>query len=154
MLAQHHGFLPPCLPQWEGWGKAKYYKETHLGQLIPTDQRDIPYPMSLCPEIKTGRRRRKGKLWHLSCQVTTVCAGPLLPRKRLDICKPKGSNEFITYFVFLAHATFVFSVKLLSTQSVSLLTFLLLSQRWGGRGVDWVDGSLGASQGQPTILAN
>lgn len=77
-------FFP--LAQWgQGWGRAKYYRETHLGQLIPTDQMDILYPMSLCPEIKTGRKKRKGKLWHFSCQVTIVSAGPLLPRRRLDI---------------------------------------------------------------------
>lgn len=101
-------------------------------QQIPTDQRDIPHSMSFCPEIKTGRKKRKGKLWHLSCQVTIVCAGTLLPRKRLDICWPIGNNKLITFFVFLAGGTFVFSVKPLSTQSVSLLTFFLLSCCPGG----------------------
>lgn len=103
---------------------------------IPTDQRDIPHSMSYCPKVKTGRKKRKGKLWH-----TIVCPETLLPRKRLDICWPIGNNEFITYFVFLAGGTFVFSVKLLSTQSVSLLTFFLLSHcPRGERSCEWMGG--------------
>ena len=43
-----------------GWGCTRSWEGTQLGQLTPTDQRDIPYHMTSWSAYKAGGRRRKG----------------------------------------------------------------------------------------------
>jgi len=40
-------------------GMHRSWEGTQLGQLTPTDQKDIPYHMTSCSSCKAGRRRRK-----------------------------------------------------------------------------------------------
>ena len=40
-----------------GWGCTRSWEGTQLGQLTPTDQRDIPYHMTSCSAYKAGGRR-------------------------------------------------------------------------------------------------
>jgi len=62
----------------------KSWDGAQLGQLTPTDQRDIP-----------GRRRKRGflKLWLLSSQVTVMCDGAQHSGRWLNTCLPKESSE-------------------------------------------------------------
>lgn len=47
-----------------GWGYTKHWERTQLGQLSPTDERDIPDPMAPCSVYKVGEEEgRDGDIW-------------------------------------------------------------------------------------------
>lgn len=56
-----------------------------------------------------------------------TCADALLSRWSLIVCLLMGSSDRIPLFVLLVRTAFAFSVKLVLSQSTSLLAFLLLS---------------------------
>lgn len=79
---------------------------------------------------KIGERRGKeGRswLWCLSSQETVTHAEDLLSAKRLDICLPVGSSEWVPLFHLLACTAFTFPIKLSLSLFMSLLVFLLFS---------------------------
>ena len=51
--------LLPLTPPASSWGCTRSWEGTQLGQLTPTDQRDIPYHMTSWSAYKAGGRRRK-----------------------------------------------------------------------------------------------
>jgi len=66
------------------------------GQLTTTDQRDIPYRMTLCSVYKVGEERGRGgssEWWHLSSQVTITYDGALLSWRWLNTGLTMGNSE-------------------------------------------------------------
>ena len=48
-----------------GWGCTRSWEGTQLGQLTPTDQKDVPYHMMSHSAIKTGGRTKKGGMFRV-----------------------------------------------------------------------------------------
>lgn len=61
-------------------------EETELGQLIPTDRRDIPCHTMSWSAIKAKRKKEVGEVHsYVSSQATTMSAEDLLFRKWLGV---------------------------------------------------------------------
>lgn len=72
--------LLPSSHQRGDWGYIRNWERTQLGQLSPTDQRDIPDHMISCSIYKAGGRRRKaGDIWS---------DGVFLPKSPLGVMEP------------------------------------------------------------------
>ena len=120
--------LPPP-HQRGGWGGIRSWEGTQLGQLTPTDQRDIPDHKMSCSAYKAGGRRRKRGV----VQSDGIC----LPKRLLGMMEPcfpemaehlpdMGSGEGIPCFALLACTAFAFPITLSLSQPMSFLTFTLL----------------------------
>jgi len=48
-----------------GWGCTRNWEGTQLGQLTPTDQRDIPCHITSCSAYKADGRRKKRWTWEV-----------------------------------------------------------------------------------------
>ena len=60
LLLSSQGFNFPTLPlQRVGWDCTRHWEGTQPGQLTPTDQRDIPYQVTLCSAIKAKRKEEE-----------------------------------------------------------------------------------------------
>lgn len=92
----------------------------------------------LCSAINAqGKEEEEGTflVMVLSSNVCIVCADTWLPQKWLDTCPLMGSDEEIPGVVFIFYFYFLFAcvqfllhlLKLLLSQSTSLLTFPLFS---------------------------
>ena len=113
-----------------GWGCTSW-EGTQLGQLTPTDQRDIPYHMMSCSAYKAGEEEGRGGYseWCcLSSQVSVTRDGALLSWRWLNACLPMGSSERIPCFVSLACTAFALPIRLSLSQSMRwFLIFTLLT---------------------------
>ena len=82
-----------------GWGCTRSWEGTQLGQLTPTDPRDIPDHMMSCLAYKAGGRRRKGGTFRITAivsQVTVTRDGALLSWRCLKpACRWEVVNEFL-----------------------------------------------------------
>lgn len=167
VLAEHKSFLPPSLLPVSRLEEAKRFQGDMAGTADHYWPTGYPVPYDALLRNKTwGKRVRKWKCLELGClssQVTIACAEDLLPSRRLYICWPVGSSEFteyfklelIRYFALLAYATFVLPVKLLQSQSTSLLTSFLLSPHPREREAsEWMGACLATGQGKPPTFAN
>ena len=117
--------------QWVGWGCTRIWEGTRLGQLTPTDQRDLPCDTVSCSAYKAGGRRRKGgrtclKWQRLSSQVTIRCDGALLSWRWLNTCLLMGSSEWIPCFALLVRGAFASPIKLSWSQPTVFFNFTLL----------------------------
>ena len=119
--------LPPP-QQRAGWGGTRSWEGTQLGQLTPTDHRDIPDHMVSCAACKAGGRRRKGgcsEWWRLSSQVAIRRDGALLSWRWLNTCLLMGSGKLIPCLALLACTAFALPIKLSLSQPMNFLTFTL-----------------------------
>lgn len=90
----------------------------------------IPYHMMMCSAINAQGKEKEGHSWLWCClPKQVVCAEAQLSRRWLVTCPMMGSNEEIPFFFFsFAYVEFFLNLlKLLLSQSASLLTFLLFS---------------------------
>lgn len=105
------------------------WEETQPGQMIPSDQRDIPYHVTSCSVYKVGEERGGvGHLewWCLFSQVTVKGDGALLSWEWLNTCLPLGTSELIPSFPLLVCTAFAFSIKLSLSPPRSFPAFTLL----------------------------
>lgn len=89
--------LPTPSHQRGGWGCTRSWEQTQLGELTPSDPRDIPHQtVSMLAHKAEGRRSVGGCLewWHLSAQVTVTCDGALLSWGCLNFQR-EVVNEFL-----------------------------------------------------------
>ena len=130
VITQHQAFsVSHPTPPASRLGVHRSWDGTQTGQLTPTDQRDIPYHMTLCSAYKARGKRRKGvrsEWWRLSSQAAIMHDEALLSWKGLNICLPMESSAWILYFALLVRTAFALSIKLSSSQSMNFHTFTLL----------------------------
>jgi len=70
-----------------------------VGQLTPTDQRDIPYHTASCSAIKAGGREEEFlELWCFSSQVTVLLDEALLSWRWLNTSLLIGSSKLTPCF--------------------------------------------------------
>ena len=126
-------------PPAAGLGCTRSWEGTQPGQLTLTDQRDIPHHTTSCSAIKTGGRRRKGRMFGVMAfpyQVIVMCDKALLSWRWLNIFLLMGSSVSILCFAVLVRTDFALPAKLLLSQPSIFLTFTLLilsliPPRWG-----------------------
>ena len=114
--------------QQEGWGCTRTWEGTQLGQLTPTDQRDIPHHMASCSAYKAGGRRRKGGTFGVMAFVFPIHRYTWWSPAFLEMAEhlpANGSSEWIPCFVLLACTAFALPIKLSLTQPTCFLTFTL-----------------------------
>jgi len=58
-------FLLLTPPHQGDWGCTRSWEGTQLGQLTPTDQRDVLYRMTSCSAMKAVERRRRGEMFRV-----------------------------------------------------------------------------------------
>ena len=111
--------------QQEVWRGTRSWEGTQLGQLTPTDQRDIPYHMTSCSAIKAGGKKEEGRMFGVMAflfQVTVTHDGALLSWKWLNTCLPMGSSGCIPYFACLSTQLLLYR---LCIHIVSITYFLI-----------------------------
>lgn len=103
-----------CTRRWE---------QTRLGQLTPSDPRDIPQKMLSVLAHKAEGRSVEGTFGVMTFVYPINCNMSLMPAFLRMAELPMGSGECVPSFAFFACTAFAFSVNLSLSQPTSCLTF-------------------------------
>ena len=159
VLAEHQGCLSNLShqrPVGSGWTNG--WEGTQLGQLTPTDQRDILYHMTPCWAIggEWGGGKRGSKtawLTHWSSKAPTMLTEVLLPSKWLDISYWWEAENTSPLFILIPCVAFAFLIKLpLSTHELVCYIFSHSPVEEGTRLTGGQCVCLASSQDQPTTI--
>lgn len=108
------------------WGSAGFWELAQLGQLTPTDKKDVTSLRASCSAHKGwGRRRGHSEWWCFVSPSLLMCYGGLLFWRWLNNCLLMGSGELIPGLNLLLCSAFSLSIILSLYQHKSFPTIML-----------------------------